>query len=47
VFHTTALRIFEYLKNLKALQAWEKSNMLAKYFVTTAGVKLARVRDSK
>ncbi len=31
-----------YVRNPKTLPAWEKSNMLAKYFVTTKGVLLAR-----
>ncbi len=35
-------RFFEYLRNPTALPAWEKSFMLAKYWVTTQGVELAR-----
>jgi hypothetical protein len=35
---------FDYLKNPAALPAWEKSSMLAKYYITTAGVELARAR---
>jgi predicted dehydrogenase len=31
-----------YLKNRKLLPAWERPNMAAKYFVTTAGVELSR-----
>jgi predicted dehydrogenase len=31
-----------FLKNRKLLPAWERPNMLAKYFVTTAGVDLSR-----
>jgi predicted dehydrogenase len=32
----------KYVKNPAALPAWEKPNMLAKYYVTTKGVELAR-----
>lgn len=35
-------RFLDYVRNPKSLPAWEKPNMLAKYFVTTEGVKLAR-----
>ena len=35
-------RFFGFLKNPKSLPAWEKPNMLAKYYVTTKGVELAR-----
>ena len=36
-------RVFlEYLKAPRALPAWEKPNMLAKYWVTTSGVAVAR-----
>jgi hypothetical protein len=31
-----------YLANPASLPAWEKPNMLAKYFVTTAGVALSQ-----
>jgi hypothetical protein len=31
-----------YLKNPDSLPAWEKPNMLAKYYTTTQGVKLSR-----
>jgi hypothetical protein len=31
-----------YLKNPASLPAWEKSNMLAKYYVTTKAVELSR-----
>jgi predicted dehydrogenase len=34
-------RFFEYLKAPKSLPAWEKSYMLAKYYVSTRGVELA------
>jgi hypothetical protein len=36
-------RFFEYLKQPETLPAWEKPNMLAKYYVSTKGVELSRV----
>jgi len=41
-FALVAQRFLEYVKNPQALPAWEKPNMLAKYYVTTKGVELAR-----
>ena len=35
-------RFLGYVREPSSLPAWEKPNMLAKYFVTTQGVKLAR-----
>jgi predicted dehydrogenase len=35
-------RFLDYVHNPKSIPAWEKPNMLAKYFVTTEGVRLAR-----
>jgi Putative oxidoreductase C terminal domain len=35
-------RFLEYLKNPKSLPAWEKPNMIAKYYVTTKGLELSR-----
>jgi hypothetical protein len=35
-------RFFEYLKAPATLPAWEQSNMLVKYFVSTRGVEIAR-----
>lgn len=35
-------RFFEYVKDPKSLPVWEKSFMLAKYYITTKGVELAR-----
>lgn len=35
-------RFLDCVSNPKSLPAWEKPNMLAKYFVTTEGVKIAR-----
>jgi predicted dehydrogenase len=37
-------RFLEYFKNLEAMPAWEKSNMLSKYYVTTKAVELSRAR---
>jgi predicted dehydrogenase len=37
---TTAF--LEYLKNRRLLAAWERPNMIAKYFVTTKGTELSR-----
>src|SRR5262249_22929322 len=31
-----------YVRNPESLPAWEKANMLAKYYTTTMGVELAR-----
>jgi len=37
----------DYLRDPKTLPAWEKPNMLAKYYVTTRGIELARLnRDN-
>jgi hypothetical protein len=35
-------RFFDYMKSPKSLPSWERSNMLAKYYVSTGGVALAR-----
>lgn len=40
-FAQVTRQFFEYLKNPKALPAWEKPNMLAKYYVSTKGVEMA------
>ena len=37
-----ARRFFGFLKNPKSLPAWEKPNMLAKYWVTTKGAELSK-----
>jgi predicted dehydrogenase len=34
-------RFFDYLKNPSTLPAWEQSNMLVKYFISTRGVEIA------
>jgi hypothetical protein len=44
-FAQVTRQFFEYLENPRALPAWEKPNMLAKYYVSTTGVELARARD--
>jgi hypothetical protein len=41
-FAQVARQFFEYLKDPSALPAWEKPNMLAKYYVCTKGVDLSR-----
>ena len=41
-FALLAARFLEYVKNPRTMPAWEKPNMLAKYYVTTRGVELAR-----
>lgn len=46
-FAQVTRRFFEFLKNPKSLPAWEKPNMLAKYYVSTTGVELARARDAR
>lgn len=41
-FALLARRFLEYVRHPDTLPAWEKPNMLAKYYVTTRGVELAR-----
>ena len=41
-FADVANRFFEYLKAPQTVPAWEKTNMLVKYYVTTKGVEAAR-----
>jgi predicted dehydrogenase len=41
-FALLTARFLSYVKNPQTLPAWEKPNMLAKYYVTTKGVELAR-----
>jgi hypothetical protein len=41
-FALLAGRFLGYVKNPATLPAWEKPNMIAKYYITTAAVKLAR-----
>ena len=39
-FAEVTRRFLEYLRNPKAMPAWEKPNMLAKYYTTTKGLEL-------
>lgn len=39
-FAEVARRFFQYLRNPQALPAWERPNMLAKYYTTTKGLEL-------
>ena len=39
-FGQVATRFFEYLRDPKRMPAWEKQNMLAKYYTTTKGLEL-------
>jgi hypothetical protein len=41
-FGVVARRFLGYLDDPTTVPAWEKANMLAKYHVTTHGVRLAR-----
>lgn len=40
-FAEVARRFFEYLRDPKAIPAWEKPNMLAKYYTTTKGLEVS------
>jgi predicted dehydrogenase len=40
-FAEVTRRFLEYLRNPKAMPAWEKPNMLAKYYTTTKGLELS------
>ncbi|MBI5387158.1 MAG: oxidoreductase [Verrucomicrobia bacterium] len=40
-------RFLDFVRDPKAVPAWEKPNMLAKYYVTTEGVRLAREATRK
>ncbi len=41
-FAQVATKFLEYVRNRAALPAWERPNMIAKYFVTTTGTELSR-----
>jgi hypothetical protein len=41
-FAQVTRQFFQYVKAPQTIPAWEKSNMLLKYFITTKGVELAR-----
>lgn len=45
-FALLSRQFLEYVRNPGSLPKWEKSHMLAKYFVSTTGVALARQRPS-
>jgi hypothetical protein len=46
-FGEVARRFFGFLKDPKSLPAWEKPNMLAKYWVTTKGAELSKQSPPK
>lgn len=46
-FALVAQRFLDYVRHPEKLPAWEKPNLLAKYFVTTRGVELARKNSVK
>jgi predicted dehydrogenase len=43
-FAEVAKRFFEYLRNPASMPAWEKANMMAKYYVSTAGVDASNAK---
>ena len=43
-FAQVATNFLQYLRNRQTLPAWERPNMLAKYYVTTTGTELSRKR---
>jgi hypothetical protein len=40
-------RFLEYLKDPVSMPAWERPNMLAKYYVTTQGLQLSRQQANR
>ena len=46
-FAQVATKFLEYLRNRASLPAWERPNMVAKYFVTTTGTELSRKGPSQ
>jgi predicted dehydrogenase len=46
-FAQVAATFLEYMRNRAALPAWERPNMVAKYFVTTTGTELSRQRPAE
>ncbi len=46
-FAQVATNFFRYLRDRKTLPAWERLNMLAKYFVTTKGTELSRLQPAR
>lgn len=41
-FAQVARKFFDYVRNPAAIEAWERSNMLVKYFISTRGVEISR-----
>ncbi|MDQ3684771.1 MAG: hypothetical protein M3430_04120, partial [Acidobacteriota bacterium] len=41
-FAAVTKQFLSYLKNPKSLPAWERANMMAKYYVTTKAIELSR-----
>jgi len=41
-FAQVAGRFLEYMRSPKSMPAWERPNMLAKYYVSTKGVELSQ-----
>ena len=46
-FAQVASSFLKYVRNRSALPAWERPNMLAKYYTTTAGAELSRQSPPK
>ena len=46
-FAQVAAKFLDYLRNRAGLPAWERPNMMAKYFVTTTGTELSRKGPSQ
>lgn len=46
-FAEVARNFFRYFGDRRALPAWERQNMVAKYYVTTAGTELSRKRPAR
>jgi predicted dehydrogenase len=46
-FAQVTANFLEYLRNRSALPTWERSNMLAKYYVTTKGTEMSRQGASR
>jgi predicted dehydrogenase len=46
-FAQVATNFLQYLRNRQTLPAWERPNMLAKYYVTTKGTELSRQQPAR
>jgi len=46
-FAQVTTRFLRYLRDRRELPAWERPNMLAKYYVTTKGTELSRESPSR